>query len=410
MSGRRKIALVTPLPPERTGIADYVAVLLPSLAQHFDIDLYTSVDPATTGELTRRFEIHPWQALESNRDRYEQVVYQFGNSPFHSYMVELLDRVPGVVVLHDFYLSSMFDYMDRHQSQPGLFEQELERSHGADAVALLSSQGPAEALKRYPASRRIIERATAVLVHSEHSGELRAQFFPDFPDTAWYTVPMPQAPSAPISSEHRQAIRTRRGIAASDFLLVSLGFLADTKLNLELLEALSDKRLANDGSLRVVFVGENDPLEYGEALKRKIGSMPNASRIGITGFVDTATYADYLAAADCAVQLRTRSRGETSKAVHDCMSHALATVVNDYGAFHELPAETVCRIGAEAVPDELAEVIHALRHDPLKRAVLGMSAKQHMTDTHLAYLVADRYAEVIGRSMSTKNARAGFPR
>ena len=175
--------MVTPLPPERTGIADYVAVLLPSLARHFDIDLYTSADPATTGGLGGRFEIYPWQALESNRDRYEHVVYQFGNSPFHSHMVELLDRVPGVVVLHDFYLSSMFDYMDRYQAQPGLFEKELEMSHGPDAVALLSSQGPAEALKRYPASRRIIERATAVLVHSKHSGELRVQFFPDFPDT-----------------------------------------------------------------------------------------------------------------------------------------------------------------------------------------------------------------------------------
>jgi len=410
MSGRGKIAMVTPLPPERTGIADYVAVLLPSLAQHFDIDLYTSADLATIGGIGKRFEVHPWQALESNRNRYEQVVYQFGNSPFHSHMVELLDKVPGVVVLHDFYLSSMFDYMDRYQARPGLFKQELERSHGPGAVALLSSQGPAEALKRYPASRRIIERATAVLVHSEHSGELRAQFFPDFPDTAWYTVPMPQTPSASISGEHRQSIRTRRGIDATDFLLVSLGFLADTKLNLELLEALSDPRLANDPSLRMVFVGENDPLEYGEALKQKIADMPNASRIGITGFVDAATYADYLAAADCAVQLRTRSRGETSKAVHDCMSHALATVVNDYGAFHELPAATVCRIGAAAAPGDLAEAIHTLRHDPLKRAVLGMSAKQYMTDTHLAYLVAERYAEVINRSGCAGNSRSGSAR
>ena len=410
MSGRAKIAMVTPLPPERTGIADYVAVMLPALAQHFDIDLYASTDRVAIDALGGRFEVHPWQALESNRGRYEQVVYQFGNSPFHSHMVDLLDKVPGVVVLHDFYLSSMFDYMDRLQARPGLFRQELERSHGADAVALLSGQGPAEALKRYPASRRIIDRATAVLVHSEHSGELRAQFFPGLPDAAWYTVPMPQAPSASIASEHRQSIRTRRGIDATDFLLVSFGFLADTKLNLEMLEALSDPRLANDPSLRVVFVGENDPLEYGKALKRKIASMPNASRIGITGFVDTATYADYLAAADCAVQLRARSRGETSKAVHDCMSHALATVVNDYGSFHELPAEAVCRIGAEAVPDELAEVIHALRHDPLKRAVLGMSAKQYMTDTHLAYLVAEHYAEVIGHSARAGNGSAGFSR
>ena len=395
--------MVTPLPPERTGIADYIGVLLPSLAQHFDLDLYTSADLDAIGDLGRQYTVRHWRELADRRPDYDQVVYQFGNSPFHSHMVDMLDEMPGVVVLHDFYLSSMFEYMDRVDGRVGLFKAELARSHGRDAVSVLAKRGPGEALKRYPASRRIIDKAIAVIVHSEHSGELRVQFYPDIPATGWYRVPMPQAPTASLPEKQRQAIRTLRGVDASDYLLISLGFLADTKLNLNLLEALSDPRLSGDGRLRIVFVGENDPLQYGQALERMIARMPNYNRIAITGFVDKSTYEDYLRAADCAVQLRTRSRGETSKAVHDCMSHGLPTIVNDYASFHELPAGTVLKVGPDADADDLVQAIGSLRHDPLKRAVLGMSAKHYMTATHLAHLVAAQYVAVIEASLGAES-------
>lgn len=402
MMPRRKIAMVTPLPPERTGIADYVATLLPALAQHFDIDLYTTAELDKLGALGQRFAVHPWQELEARRGRYDQVIYQFGNSPFHSHMLGMLDRLPGVVVLHDFYLSSMIDYMDAHQGHPGLFKAELQRSHGRKAVSLLAKQGPAEALKRYPASRRVIERAVSVVVHSEHSGELRAEFYPDLPGVAWHGIPMPQSAVPPATADARRACRSRLGVAESDFLVVSLGFIADTKLNHELADALADKRLSTDRDLRVVFVGENDPREYGDLLKQKIAGLPNHGRITITGFVDADTYRDYLVAADCAVQLRTRSRGETSKAVYDCMSHGLPVIVNDYASFHELPDEAVSKIGAGVKPRELADALHALRQDPLRRAVLGMSARQHMASTHLAHLVAAQYAAVIEQSLDVQ--------
>ena len=59
-------------------------------------------------------------------------------------MVDLLDRLPGIVVLHDFYLEfSMLDYMDgQHARHPGLFKAELERSHGKKALSLWPNKAP----------------------------------------------------------------------------------------------------------------------------------------------------------------------------------------------------------------------------------------------------------------------------
>ena len=41
---------------------------------------------------------------------YDVILYEFGNSEFHSHMLPLLKKFPGVVGLHDGYLSGLFHY------------------------------------------------------------------------------------------------------------------------------------------------------------------------------------------------------------------------------------------------------------------------------------------------------------
>ena len=38
---RPQVALLTPLPPQRTGIADHSAALLQPLAERFDLEVFT---------------------------------------------------------------------------------------------------------------------------------------------------------------------------------------------------------------------------------------------------------------------------------------------------------------------------------------------------------------------------------
>ena len=52
------------------------------------------------------------QTFRDNNTDYDRVLYHFGNSQFHSYMFALLLEIPGVVVLHDFYLSGADHYDD----------------------------------------------------------------------------------------------------------------------------------------------------------------------------------------------------------------------------------------------------------------------------------------------------------
>src|SRR3954447_10036880 len=80
-----RIAYYSPLPPERSGIADYSALLLPALQRLIDVDL------------VRHGRTRPVAA--------DVALYHVGNDPeSHGWIVDALRRRPGVVVLHDFVL------------------------------------------------------------------------------------------------------------------------------------------------------------------------------------------------------------------------------------------------------------------------------------------------------------------
>jgi len=397
MRKRPRVAMVTPLPPQRTGIADYVDELLAPLSRYLDVELFTDLDEDQLEAYRLRFKVHPWQALARLAPHYDGVVYQFGNSPFHSHMVGLLERVPGVVVLHDVFLSSMFWHMERHGGVEGAFHDALAHSHGRGALAVLAAEGELEARNRYPASLRIIEQAQALVVHSAHSLEVIERYFPDSRRPVVSVAPMPlrQRLTAANAPAERQAARSRLAIAADEVLLVSFGFLADTKLNHLLLDAVAELPADVQAKIRLVFVGENDGGAYGEGIARQVRALAGRVKVEITGFADDAGYRDYLAAADLAVQLRAISRGETSKAVYDCMAHGLATIVNDYGSFAELPSQAVRKVDAQPTAGMLSAALERLIEDGDGRRMLGSFGREYIRRHHDPDITARVYARAV---------------
>ena len=69
-----RLAWFSPLPPQRSGIADYSAELLPHLAKHLDLELFVDegvkVDPA----IRARFPVHGDRAFPEMRGRFDAVL------------------------------------------------------------------------------------------------------------------------------------------------------------------------------------------------------------------------------------------------------------------------------------------------------------------------------------------------
>jgi len=416
-AARPRLAYVSPLPPERSGIADYSAVLAPELARYYEVELVVAQDDVQmhaqadaqadrdTGPHDARLAALPRRPVDWFRRHartYDRVLYHFGNSPVHRHMFDLIRAVPGMVVLHDFYFGNVIDYLDHQGYLAQGFVRALYESHGYSGLHGLRREGRTPAVWAWPVNRGILDHAAGIMVHADYPKALARQWYGPEAADGWRTIPLLRAKPAAdgaasadagAGEQARKAARARLGIDPDDFIVCSFGMLGPTKLNKELAAAFLASPLAHAPRRALVFVGENDPGQYGAELLKTIraaGSNSAAGRIRITGFLGAGAYADWLAACDVAVQLRRASRGETSAAVLDCLLYGVPTIVNAHGSAAELADhpgnELVCKLpdlaDSAALAAAVADALARLHDDAALRAGLAHRAAAHMQAEH----------------------------
>ncbi len=393
---RPKLAYVSPLPPQRSGIASYSAELLPELAQHYDIELISDLDSVEDPLLAASFPLRATAWFRENHASFDRVLYHFGNSEFHQHMFDLLAEIPGVVVLHDFFLSGAEAHREMHGGQEFSWTESLYESHGYPAVAERYSVADlADIVFKYPCNFPVLRQAQGVIVHSRHSVELAQAWYPDSNYRDWEVVPLLRVAPQDVA-ELRQAARDELGLKAHDFLVCAFGLLGPTKLNHRLLDAWKNSALASSAECRLVFVGENDPGPYGKRIDKDVAAL-GKSKVSVTGWASDEVFHRYLAAADVAVQLRTQSRGESSGAVLDAMSHGLAAIVNASGFMASLPQDAVLMLPEEFSDQDLTRALERLWREPSARVALGAHGRQSIRSLHTPTRCAQRYAQAIER-------------
>ena len=99
-----RLAYFSPLPPSKSGIADYSAELLPYLAKGADITVF--VEQADELRLNRH---QPDYAVQSaahfdeinSHTPFDLCLYHQGNNPYHEFIYERALQTPGLLVLHE---------------------------------------------------------------------------------------------------------------------------------------------------------------------------------------------------------------------------------------------------------------------------------------------------------------------
>lgn len=401
-ASRIRLAYVSPIPPERSGISDYSAELLPALSQHYEV---TVVTPGWGGvRLGPDIEVRDVDWFAEHAHVFDRVVYQFGNSTFHSHMFDLIARHPGVAVLHDFFLSGIVAHLAHNGgAMPSLWDEYLYRSHGYEALRHKAAHpGSSDSVWKYPANFPVVERALQIIVHSQYSVDLAAQWYGSRVAESWRVVPQLRAPIPQAGTEARRLARRRLSISDDAWLVCSFGMIGPSKLSARLLDAWELGGFGADPGARLMFVGANQPSPYGQSLAQRLAAIPNAE---ITDFVDDGAYLDYLLAADVAVQLRTLSRGETSRAALDCMAAGLPLIVNRNGSMAEIPSGCAEQIEDEFVDLALVEALRAMT-DPAVRAAMSVQQRAHVEVALSPTLVARLYRDVIEAAYAAPMVRS----
>lgn len=389
---RPRLAFVSPVTPEASGISDYSAELLPELARHYRIDVITPTGTSNNAWIRGNCRILDIARFRQAAGDYDRVMYHFGNSQFHAHMFSLLSEIPGVVVLHDFFLSGIIAHLDNNGEMPGAWSRALVEAHGWPAVVeRYKAADPDQVIWNYPCNLQVLQDALGVIVHADYSRQLARKWYGDDAAADWRLIPHLRQP---IPSD-RAGARLDLGIGADDFVVCSFGHIAQTKMNHLLLEAWLASPLVKDPRCRLVFVGQSGGNRYCTDLERLARSPAAGGRVEITGWADQNKFRRWLHAADVAVQLRTLSRGETSGTVLDCMNAGVATIVNAHGAMAELPSDSVWMMDDGFAVTELSAALEALWRNPERRSLLAQHGKAHIARNHQPRLCATAYADTL---------------
>ena len=387
---RPRLIYVSPLPPVRSGIADYSARLLRELASHYAIDVVVDQPEVVDPWIQANFPIRSLRWFAKQGDSCRRVLYHFGNSPFHAHMFGMLEQRPGVVVLHDSWLGAARNWMATNTGEPQSFLRLLYNIHGYAGLLHDLRCGRQSTLDTYPFNRDVIEQSLGVIVHSYYAEQQARRYYGALAAEKFTVVPFPKARTY---SEQRP-VRRLFGIGSDDFVVCSFGMLASTKLNHRLLAAWLQSSLAADARCHLIFVGENHGGDYGQALTSTIQAS-GAGRIRITGHVDVDTYADYLGAADIVVQLRADSRGETSAAIFDALAQGLPLIVNANGSAAELPETVTVKISDHFSDAELVASLQSLHDDEALRVELSEASARWIEQMHQPANVGLQYRDAI---------------
>lgn len=389
----RRLALVTPLPPLRTGIADYVAELLPYLGRYYDIELISDQEEVEDHWINANCPVFSVSEFEHRASEgvYDRILYQVGNSEFHAHMIDLMKRWPGTVVLHDFFLSGM-QYWRSQSGLPSAFIDNLIGTSGYPSAALIAEHGPFEAIMTYPANGEVVRAAQGIIVHSRYNVDMLNKVHGVSGDNAVAHIPHLRA----LKSADKKSARKRLKIKAKDFVVCCFGFVAFTKLNDVILDAFIASELSSNKNCQLIFVGAASG-DYGKMIREKIANAKISASVTITGFAETELYRDYLASADCSIQLRRDSRGETSGTILDCFAYGVPLITNAHGTFAELEPGTTIMLPEEPQVSEVKESLENLWRSPALREELVARSAQLLIDKHGPSEAARLYHAAIER-------------
>jgi glycosyltransferase involved in cell wall biosynthesis len=393
-----RIAWWSPLPPQRSGIADYSAELLGEISSKLEVIAVVD-DRVTRGVRLPGVEcVGATSYLCGAAGHCDLDVYQMGNHPwFHAYMHgQVLDR-PGIVVLHDPSLVDFYLTLCGGADSP-LYHEELRRN-GYEVKGALASSTTGCQLEPDRLSllmcRRIVEASTVTLVHSPWA---RDELIRRHPGCRVEVVPSPG----------RVMQQTRRPCSSGSAVFGVFGGLAHHKRLQSVVRAFARVHADFPGA-RLVIAGRSDDQEVERDLRLLVRTLGVASGVKLVTDAPIEVLEREIGCCDVVVALRWPSAGETSAVVVRAMGAGKLVIVSDLPQYRHLDARYCWRVPTEpeAEQEKLVESMRAVLSDPAAIAEAGRSAQEMIESTATLTHACDRYIEVLHSCMEMGSDASG---
>lgn len=352
-----RVGYYSPLPPVRSGVADYASALLGALPGEVSVGVDGDVN-----------------------------LYHMGNNGLHREIYARALARPGVVVLHDavlhhFHLGALSReaYLDEFVYCYGGWY----RGMAEGLWAGRSRSASDERYFRWPMLRRVAERSLAVIVHNEGAAAMVRREAPGAVIEVIPHLPLPCPAVDPVDVERWRILN---GVMPSQTLFGVMGYLRESKRVMAVLRVFSRLR-AMRGDVWLLVAGEIGSSD----LERAIEPYMGGAGILREGHLPEADFQMRAAACDVGVNLRYPGGGESSGMTARWMRLGRPVLVSDTPENAALPVAGCPRVttgvGEE---EELAALMIWLADSAARRRECGRAERE----LSLA-AIAQRYWQVL---------------
>lgn len=379
---RPRIAWFSPLPPSRSGIADYSAELLPYLAKLVDLTVFTP-DPATI--TLPGLTVRPVSDFAVNRDEFDLPLYQMGNSDQHEWIYAMALRYPGVVVLHDYFLHHFIRHRTVGRGEWTAYGRELAYTLGEDGRELARAVrhgSAASPLFEEPLNQRLIDASLGLVVHSRYAAERACHYRPDL---SLAVVP------ALVELRSGHSMRDRLDLPENAVLFGSFGQITTEKRIDVALRAFRGV-LERYPDARYLLVGDPQPDVDLGGLVAQLGVGQAVARVGYVENLNE--FVDWISTVDVVVNLRQPTVGETSAVALRAMAAARPLIVYDHGWYSEIPDTAAIKVPPDD-DEALRQAMEALAVSPERRLMMGQAGHDYVVEHYAPSSVAAAYVEFI---------------
>lgn len=349
-----KVGFHSPLPPARTGVADYSASLLAALGAFGSVELF----PA-------RADIR---------------LYHIANNILHWSIYRRALAEPGIVVLHDALLQHLFlgaldeaAYVSEFLFNYGEWSRDL----ALELWRGKASSGLRSTYYQYPMLKRVAERSLAVIVHNPAAARIVRRHAPDAA-----VIEIPHLYIDPVQVKPQRL---------APFVFGIFGYLRESKRVAPALRAFQRVRAARPNTA-ILLAGEFVSRDLARAIDPML-CQPGVMRLG---HLAEDRFWNVAASVDACINLRYPSAGETSGIAIRCMGLGKPVIVSSGEENARYPDSACLRVDTGPAEEEmLAEYMLSLRILPRLGTEIGSRAAEHIRQSHSVERVAKLYWETL---------------
>lgn len=400
-----RLAYFSPLPPSKSGIADYSAELLPYLAKGADISVF--VEQADELRLNQgREDYAVFDAIHfdeiNSQTPFDLCIYHQGNNPHHEYIYERALRTPGLLVLHEHCLHHLIAWRTLGRKDEDAYWNELFYDYGrlGARVAEMRELGVGSEYQQFlmPLNRRLAAGSLGVITHNAYAA---SQLEGLTHATPVEIIPHHLSPKVyELDAMDSAECRLSLGIPEEAWVIASFGFVTQSKRIPTALAAFK-RLLSVVPNAMFLIVGED---HWKWSVAPLIEEMGLRNRVRLTGYTTEQDFFRYLKAVDVIVNLRFPTAGETSGTLIRALGAGKPVVVSDFGQFGELPDDVCLKVSAG--PDEEKDLyakLRALAYRPTLREQLSRRAAEWIRRENEISRCAGRYLNFAERLVQKGN-------